>query len=440
MRSPRPVGGPSSPDLLRVARSTSAARARVDRAIDGRGEEVVRLCRELIRVPSQDPPGDGRPIRDLLVDYLVSHDLRPTTHAPDERRPNLVARIDLAGPGPNVVFNGHLDTLPAGDPAKWTVDPFSADLIDGWIYGRGARCMKGGIAALITAALVLRDHVDCLGGALTLALASDEVNGGAMGTGYLLDNVPEVRGDVALIGEGGPWINFAHKGVLFAEFQVNGRAGHGAYGFAATSAIHGMVELLEELRKLEEFPVAVPSDIRERLDDIRAITDAEYGPGATDALSRMSVNVGTIRGGVKVNVVADVCTAQVDFRLPHGMRVADLLAKIHEAVDAVPGATFRTLWTNEPTASRTDDPWFQVLQRDSREVFGRALPFVYTHGFTDARFFRLRDIPAAGIAPNGRNVGAPDECIEVESLRAVARFIALATFDHLASSAPSSTA
>lgn len=397
-----------------------------------RESDIGALCQALVRIPSEDPPGDNRPICAYLQQYLLDRGVATTLHGPDPTRPNLVGRIVFEAPGPNVVFNGHMETLPVGDRSRWTGDPFAGAIADGRLYGRGAQCMKAGIAGLISAALALRECGKNLGGAITLAFVSDEVNGGGVGTGYLVDHVPEVQGDVALVGEASLGINFGHKGVVFAEFRATGDGGHGAYGYRASSATHRMLEVLEEVRRLDGLDVTPPADVRERLEEVRAFTDAHLGAGATDALLRLSVNVGTIQGGRKVNVIADDCVAHVDFRLPPGMTVADLQARIGAIIRRHPGVAVRTLWANDPTVSSPDHPWFQTLQRASARVLGEPLRFRYSHGFSDARFFRLKGIPAAAIGVRGANVGAPDEYIELENLVSIAKLYAVSTHEYLA--------
>lgn len=363
--------------------------------------------------------------------YLADRGVTTSLHGPDANRPNVVGRITL-GSGPNIVFNGHMETLPVGDAAEWTHRPFDAEIADGRIYGPRARCMKGGISALIVAALAVRDAAPKSRGSITLTFVSDEVNGGGVGTGFVVDHVPEAKADVALVGEGGPWVNFAHKGPVFIRFETKGQMGHGAYGWALRSATHEMLALLGELRALESMTVATPPDIRALFEQSRAFADGEYGRGPTDALMRVSVNVGTMHGGRKVNVIADTCTADVDFRVPHGMIVDTLLDRVNEIVRRHPGATSRVLWGNGPTVSDTTHPWFQLLRRNSAEIFGRPHEFGCSHGYTDARFFRTKGVPAAAIAPEGRNVGGLDEWVGIASLLKTAQLHAVSAHDFLA--------
>ena len=407
------------------------SRARLRELLRERRPDTLELCRALIAVPSEDPPGDNRPVATYLREFLQAAGVTVHTHAAEEQRPNLVAQVRLGHAGPNLVLNGHMETLPVGDRAQWTHDPFGAEIVGERLYGRGTWCMKGGIAAEIAAALALRECGDGLGGTITLAFVSDEVNGGGRGTGYVLEHVPAVRGDVAVVAEGAPAILIGHKGPVFVEFTATGQAMQSAYIFAAESAIHRMIALLRDVQQLSGQTGNVPDVLRKYIEANRPHMDAEFGPGATDALLSLTVNVGTIAGGRRVNVIADRCEARVDFRLPVGVTVEQLTAQIDAIVRKHPGTSARVLWANPPAHSSPEHPWLQMLQRVSAEVLHQPYRFRVSHGFTDARFFHLRGIPAAAIGRPGGIAGAPDEYIELEGLYRSAELMALAAWDYL---------
>jgi succinyl-diaminopimelate desuccinylase len=404
---------------------------RVRELLRERQEQTLGLCRALIRIPSEDPPGDNRPIAGFIRDYLGARGVPVATHEVEATCPNLVAPVRLGRGGRNIVFNGHMETLPVGDLGQWKHDPFGAEIVADRLYGRGTWCMKGGIAAEIAAALALRDCESDLAGTITLAFVSDEVNGGGRGTGYVLEQVEEARGDAALVGEGAHAILFGHKGPVFVEFTATGHAMQSAYIFAGQSANHRMIELLRDVRQLGGQSGDVPEVLRRYIEANRRYMDAEFGAGATDALLQLTVNVGTITGGRKVNMIADRCEAQVDFRVPPGLTVEQLTAQIDAIVQRHPGTAYRVRWANAPAHSSPEHPWLQALQRVSGEVLDEPLRFRMSHGFTDARFFHLRGIPAAAVGRAGGIAGAPDEYIEVDGLFRSAELMALAARDFL---------
>lgn len=414
-RDDRGLGGLWFPRLLRDAGSAA----------------VVDLARALIATSSEDPPGDTRAVAEVLRQHLLREGIAVDVLSADPARPNLVASIPFEGPGPNVVFNGHIDTLPIGDRSRWRHDPLGGAVQDGRIYGRGARCMKGGIAALTAAAVALGRHRSSLVGSVTLIFASDEVNGGLLGTQFVLETLPELVGSVALVGEGGNWINVAHKGVLFVELTARGTGGHGALSFARSSAIDLLLSALADVRRLEAGEVEAPQPIRRVIAAARAQVDEAHGPGTSAALSRIGVNIGSIAGGGRINVVAESARAEVDIRVPFGLGTSDVRQQLESLLAVHPGVSWRVLWAMEPNASDPGHPWPQLLRETSALVYGRSLDFVASHGFTDARCFRQLGIPVAGSSPRGAHVGEPDEYVEVGSLRQLAQFFALATASFL---------
>jgi hypothetical protein len=117
------------------------ARERMRRYLAAHHPDVVELCQALIRIPSEDPPGDTCAIAAYIQEFLEARGIRTATHGPDPTRPNVVGRVELPRPGPRVVFNGHMETLPVGDPARWTHDPLAGAVVGSRLYGR-RRCTR----------------------------------------------------------------------------------------------------------------------------------------------------------------------------------------------------------------------------------------------------------------------------------------------------------
>jgi acetylornithine deacetylase/succinyl-diaminopimelate desuccinylase-like protein len=198
----------------------------------GARETLADLCAGLIRVGSENPPGDTVGIAEAIAEILGRIPglslRRVSAWAPVM---NLVARLPFASPGRRLVFNGHLDTFPIGDPAQWTRPPLGGVIEDGRIFGRGAADMKAGLAAAVLAAILLGEVREHLAGELVLALAGDEETGGAWGAQYLLSHVPEVLGDAMICGDAGSpqVVRFGEKGQIWLELRARGRANHGAH-------------------------------------------------------------------------------------------------------------------------------------------------------------------------------------------------------------------
>lgn len=161
----------------------------------------IEICRELIKCPSEDPAGDTRAVASYIQKFFTKHGIENNVISPHPEKPNVVATIRGSRSGKHLIFNGHIDTFPVGDISKWSVDPFSGEIKDGKLYGRGAADMKGGIAASMTAALILNQLKDTLPGKISFTCVSDEEVNGPWGTNYLLKHYPELYGDALINGE-----------------------------------------------------------------------------------------------------------------------------------------------------------------------------------------------------------------------------------------------
>jgi succinyl-diaminopimelate desuccinylase len=405
------------------------------RELEGRETEFVELCAELIRRPSENPPGDTTLLFAFVRDYLTRQGIAVETIAPEPTMPNLVASFDGgAGPGPHLVLNGHLDVFPAGDHSRWSVDPFGGVVRDGRLYGRGANDMKAGVtAALVTYTTLYRLRAQ-LQGRLTLTLVSDEETFGPWGARYLVEHAP-VLGDALLNGEPSTLqtVRFGEKGPCWVELVVETAGGHGGYPHVSPNAIRELARILADLDELRSMEVPMPPEVRTTLEQGRATLDRQLGAGATDTLLAVTVNVGTIEGGDKVNMIASRCRAEIDLRCPVGLELEDILARFGEIAGRSPYARWQVINSSPPNVCDPEARIFTLL-KDNAEALSptgtRPLPTISLGG-TDARLWRLRGIPAAVYGPTPYNMGAPDEYVLVDELVHVVKTHVLTAWEYL---------
>src|SRR5690348_16904984 len=150
---------------------SAAARQRFEAEVRARFDAAIELCAELIRVPSENPPGDTGALATLIETKLSAEPhIRCRRVVGKDPAVNLVISLAGAGPGRRLVMNGHLDTFPVGNRSRWTVDPFGGLIRDGRIHGRGAADMKAGLAAAVTTVLLMARHRHAFAGELVLTL------------------------------------------------------------------------------------------------------------------------------------------------------------------------------------------------------------------------------------------------------------------------------
>ncbi len=396
-------------------------------------QRLLDLCIALVRVPSENPPGDTRAVAARVAELLAPLGARVEVVAGEPTMPNVVAVTRGRGPGRRLVFNGHLDTFPAGDRAGWSVDPFEGVVRDGRLYGRGVSDMKGGMAASLLAFELLhaeRAHWD---GELVLTLASDEETMGRWGTAFLLETVPEAIGDAMICGDcGSPMIaRFGEKGLLWLRVTARGRASHGAHVHLGDNAAEKLAEALRRLTGLRRLPVPTPPAIEAAIDQARSVSEPLSGAGESEVLRAVTVNIGTMTAGLKVNLVPDHATAEVDVRLPIGVSAEACLAEAGRLLAPLAGVEIEVLRRFEPTATDPGHEIFRLLQDNAEEAIGRRPVLNMRIGASDARLYRGAGVPTAVYGPTPYNLGGPDEHVTLDDLRALARVYTLTAFDFL---------
>lgn len=273
---------------------------RVDRT------RLVDRLQRLVRTPSENPPGDEAAAGELVRSFCEDLGLEVSSYEAVAGRPNVVARWAVSD-GPTVAYCSHIDTVPIGDQSLWSFNPFGATVTDGRLYGRGACDAKGPIAAALEAVAVLHDEAPELGGTLELDFVSDEETMGFKGAGHLVAE-GLIRPDIAIVGEPTSLrIVSAQRGACWLRITTRGLAAHGSAPERGVSAIRHMAEII---RHLEETLPSLSHPV----------------------LGGPSINVGTIRGGEKVNIVPASCVVEVDRRTIPSESKDDVIASVESAI------------------------------------------------------------------------------------------------------------
>jgi acetylornithine deacetylase/succinyl-diaminopimelate desuccinylase-like protein len=308
------------------------------------GTEAVGLLRRLIRIDTSNPPGNEGEAQELLRELLAGAGFECELAAREPQRPNLVARLRGESPGPVLCLLSHVDTVPA-DPADWSGDPWSGELDDGEVWGRGALDMKGQVAAEVAAAVSLaRDGWRPPRGDLLVVVTADEERGAAYGARWLCEQRPDlVRSDLVVNEGGGVAIDLGgrrfytvalgEKGVCRLHLRTHGRAGHASLPRIGENALLKMSPLLERMREQPPAdPTPEPVEFLSALlgEDLSEAGSEELAgavervraedPAAADYLAEPMLGVTLapvmIEGGVKENVIPAHCEVLVDCRVP----------------------------------------------------------------------------------------------------------------------------
>ncbi|MDQ3548371.1 MAG: M20/M25/M40 family metallo-hydrolase, partial [Chloroflexota bacterium] len=347
--------------------------------VDEARDEVVQLTGDLVRVASvntgrnAEPPwpptgkpatgepypepivpydasgtvrtGDELPAAELLRDKLAAEGIDSQVFIPGENRGSIYASLGAQGARPKLLMMSHIDVVPVEDASQWTHGPFSGEVAEGRLWGRGSSDMKSTVAAEAMALIILKRAGVTFKGELAFAACADEESGGAYGFGWMTQHYPELMRAEFAVNEGGGaptrkdgrliyQINTAEKGRLEIRIHITGRGFHASQPWKADNAIYKAEEAIRRIRTYQP-EVSTDVEIFRHLETLAGITE-EVTPDNIDrildeigksndslasylkAASRMTLVATMINAGVKSNSVAESCTITCDVRtLPH---------------------------------------------------------------------------------------------------------------------------
>ena len=365
---------------------------RVGAAVDSLEAELVGFLRELVRIPTENPPGThypecaravGAKLEELGCRVRceeVPQELLPSLAPDGQGLPRVNVIGTFAGPQerPLLHITGHYDVVPAGP--GWSVDPFGGELKDGKLYGRGASDQKSGIAAQVFALQALQACGTLPAGTLVLSATPDEETGGFAGLGYLVERgeISRANTDYCIITEclDVDSVCLGHRGTIWLELETRGKQSHGSMPSLGVNAIEKMMKLLG----------AIERELAPRFAGLSA------QPIRPPQCRYSTLTVTTISAGTKVNVVPAACKATLDWRLVPEQNVAEALKALEELreklsrEDAEFDSGVKVLMSVDPTLVPSDTPLVEALLEAGHSVLGRPLSFSVSPGSDDQKF------------------------------------------------------
>ncbi len=400
--------------------------------IEADRDKLIRFLSEFLTKENPNPPGDTRTGADFVTDFLDREGLAHRRIVAHPEMPNIVASFDGPKTGKHLVLNGHLDVFPVEQPQSWTHGPWSGDIADGCIWGRGAVDMKCGTTASIFTYLYLSRLRDDLFGKLTLTVVSDEETFGPYGARYLMEHHPEVHGDCCLSGEPSDprTVRFGEKGPYWLRFNVQTPGGHGAYSHMSKSATKIAAEVIREIQEIEA-EVPAPGNVGAVLRGSAEVIEAALGAGAAGIIQSITTNIGLIKGGAKVNMIPSSCEFEVDIRLPISCSKERITAELDAIVARHPEVRYEEFNFSPPNWCNPEHEMTGLIRRNVQALQGFDPKPMVGLGTTDMRLWRDRGIPAYVYGPSPRTMGARDERVEIEEFLHIVCVHACAAYDYL---------
>ena len=391
--------------------------------VDAHRQEEIDFLGELVKVASDNPPGDCAPHAERAAALLEGLGFAVERHpVPQEAvkangmisATNLMVRKRFGAGGKVVALNAHGDVVPPGE--GWSVDPFGAVIKDGVMYGRGVAVSKSDFATYAFALKALEESGLVHKGAIELHLTYDEEVGGAIGPGLIVEQGLS-KPDYVISAGFSYNVVVAHNGCLHLEVRVEGKSAHAARPDTGVDALEAATKLLTALYALRERYKAAHSKVV--------------------GIDHPTLTVGLISGGINTNVVPDVVTMRIDRRMIPEENPAeverDLVAEIERVLTAIPGIrvkTKRILLARPFTPQPGQEVLVSALQRHAKTVMGIDIPAEGVPLYTDARLYSAAGIPTAlyGAGPRSlleANGHRADEKLVLDDLIKATKVVAL---------------
>jgi acetylornithine deacetylase/succinyl-diaminopimelate desuccinylase-like protein len=416
-------------------------------------QRPAELLQRLIQFDTTNPPGNEEECVNFINGLLTEAGIETTILGKTPERPNLIARLPGQGSTSPLLLYGHVDVVTT-ENQQWQHPPFEGKVVDGFVWGRGALDMKGGVAMMLAAFLRAKYEDLKLPGDVILAIVSDEEAGGDYGSKYLVENHPDMFDGIRYaIGEFGGFtfyvgkqrfypVMIAEKQICWLKATVRGPGGHGSL------PVHdgAMAELSRLLQRLDKrrLPVHVTPVARLMIKIIASASGGMRGlilgqltnPLLTDRVVNIlgergrifdsilhnTVSPTILHGSNKINVIPSEVTVELDGRLLPGYHPDDMIAELNRIVsDDIEIEVVR----HDPGPAEPDMGLFDLLAGILRQADpnGIPLPFLLS-GVTDARFFSQLGIQTYGFLPMtlpedfdfSKTIHAADERIPVEAI------------------------
>jgi len=406
--------------------------------IENNKEDLIDLCSRLIKVPSENPPGDSTEITTFIDEYLKKVDAKTKWHESADKMYNLMSSIGKEDEGKHLIFCGHSDVVPSGNLSKWDFPPNSGEVVEGWLQGRGASDMKAGLGGMIyTFTLLKKLNID-LPGKLSLAIVPDEETGGEYGVPWLLEN-KIIDGDGCLISEPSSRYNptIGQKGSYWFKLTVFGEPGHGSLSpISGNNAIIKMIEAIEKIKELWEIDIEIPEDVTALIDKSKKYmreVEKDREP-FQPVLDHITYNVGKIQGGTKSNVVPESCEVEIDCRLPFGITQEEmtnlLTGKLNKLNIKYNIEQFG--FRSNANYTSANDPICENVVQNIADITEHESYGVMQWASSDARHFREHNIPVLQYGPAFLpSIHGYNEKVKVEDIIRCCKVYAATVIDYL---------
>ena len=417
---------------------TATLHAQLDAWIDQHFDEQVEFLQQLVRVPTDTPPGNNAPHAERTAELIKAWGFDAERHAVPEQEvrdygmqsiTNLIVRRPYGNGGKTIALNAHGNVVPPGE--GWTHDPYGAEIENGQLFGRASAVSKSDFSTFSFAVRALEAVARPTRGTVELHFTYDEEFGGLLGPGWLLEK-GLTRPDLMIAAGFSYEVVTAHNGCLQMEVTIQGRMAHAAVPRTGVDALQAAVFIMNALYAENTVYQKVRSKVA--------------------GIEHPYLNIGRIEGGTNTNVIPGKVVLKLDRRMIPEEDPAKVEARIRKViegatrhfnrwrgvkgVDAVRTDVRRMLLANAMTPLPGNQPLVEAIQRNAEAVFGAKPPAVGTPLYTDVRLYVERGIPGVIYGAGPRTVleshaKRNDERVDLQDLRRATKVVARTLADLL---------
>ena len=417
---------------------TATLHAQLDAWIDQHFDEQVEFLQQLVRVPTDTPPGNNAPHAERTAELIKAWGFDAERHAVPEQEvrdygmqsiTNLIVRRPYGNGGKTIALNAHGDVVPPGE--GWTHDPYGAEIENGQLFGRASAVSKSDFSTFSFAVRALEAVARPTRGTVELHFTYDEEFGGLLGPGWLLEK-GLTRPDLMIAAGFSYEVVTAHNGCLQMEVTIQGRMAHAAVPRTGVDALQAAVFIMNALYAENTVYQKVRSKVA--------------------GIEHPYLNIGRIEGGTNTNVIPGKVVLKLDRRTIPEENPAKVEARIRKVIegatrhfnrwrgvkgeDAVRTDVRRMLLANAMTPLPGNQPLVEAIQRNAEAVFGAKPPAVGTPLYTDVRLYVERGIPGVIYGAGPRTVleshaKRNDERVDLQDLRRATKVVARTLADLL---------
>jgi succinyl-diaminopimelate desuccinylase len=362
-------------------------------------DETIDLLQQMIGFKTVNEPGDELPLAEFIKEKLEDYGIEAIVDDLGNNRGNVIGRIRGTGEREALLFNGHLDTVPPGD-IEWEHGPYSGAVVDDKIYGRGSADMKGGLAAMLIALKAVKKAGWELKGDFIYSATAGEETDSIGAIKFVEDGGLDEVGAIIIGEPSSNGINIAEKGAFWVEISTYGKTAHGAFPQNGTNAVVHMNALLSEL------------------------ISYKFKYEVNEIVGHPTMNISTINGGVKTNVVPDKCSITIDMRTVPGMDHNEIIKDFEEMIEKLSSqiddfkADIKILNDRAAVETKGGNPFVKLAEETVKEEFGKDIKAQGVNFYTDASIFLpAKQIPCIFYGPGDANMAhQPNEHITIDSL------------------------